>query len=153
MRRPQHVIPNIDTKATATNAAAMLQNYHRMRAIARRPIVTGAGPLTGMPASAPEAGRTERHMVEAINARAFVDAATQAAQTVREVYGEEKYTILKCLYLGAPVTAENIMLRLGMSNTAYYHAKEDALVGFAEAFPVDWGELLVVSGGDRHESN
>jgi hypothetical protein len=35
------------------------------------------------------------------------------------------------------------MERLGMQSTAYYHAKEDALIAFAEIWPPSPSELLV----------
>lgn len=137
----QGIRSQIDGKATAANARAVLQDYEFKRTIARRNNGLRSPVIDAMP-HATENAAQERAIVDQVDAAEFVAACDKALATIK-AKDTEQATILKLLYFGPILTAQALMERLAMSNTAYYHAKERALVAFAEVFPNRWGELLV----------
>lgn len=137
----QGIQSQIDRKATAANAEAVLRDYEFKRTIARRSNSLRSPVIDAMP-HATENAAHERAIVDQVDAAEFV---AECDKTLAAIKGQdaEQATILKLLYFGPILTAQALMERLAMSNTAYYHAKQKALLSFAQLFPPRWGELLV----------
>lgn len=136
----------LDHEETAKNAERLLSDFRHRKAKSRRAEVMGLkSPLMdGMPRNDSVENGTETKLIAELSDQEFVQRVRRAIECIES---DESRVILRCLYIDRPVTAENIMMRLGMSTTAYYHAKEEALVAFAEVWPPVPSELLVY----RHE--
>lgn len=140
----------IDGKATAANAEAVLRDYEFKRSLARRNQVLRSPVMDSMPHATDNAAR-ERVIVNQLDAAEFV-AECDAALAALKAQDAEQATIIQLLYFGPILTAQALMERLAMSNTAYYNAKQKALVAFAQLFPPRWGELLVFKEGGAKDA-
>ncbi|WP_203663781.1 ArpU family phage packaging/lysis transcriptional regulator [Lacticaseibacillus sp. 53-4] len=140
-RLVQTYFRRLDHEETAKNAERLLSDFRHREAKSKRAEVMGMkSPLMdGMPRNDSVENRTETKLVAELSDQEFVHRVRRALECIES---EESRVILRCLYIDRPVTAENIMIRLSMSNTAYYHAKEEALVAFAEVWPPEPSELL-----------
>lgn len=141
-RLVQSYFRRLDHEKTAKNAERLLSDFRHREAKSKRAEVMGLmSPLMdGMPRNDSVENGTETKLVNELSDQEFVERVRRAIECIEN---EESRVILRCLYIDRPVTAENIMIRLGMSTTAYYHAKEEALVAFAEVWPPVPSELLV----------
>ncbi|WP_203624633.1 ArpU family phage packaging/lysis transcriptional regulator [Lacticaseibacillus sp. 866-1] len=141
-RLVQSYFRRLDHEETAKNAERLLSDFRHREAKSKRAEVMGLkSPLMdGMPRNDSVENRTETKLVAELSDQEFVHRVRRALECIES---EESRVILRCLYIDRSVTAENIMMRLGMSTTAYYHAKEKALVAFAEVWPPVPSELLV----------
>lgn len=144
MKKPYSSLDErINKKATAANAEKVLKDYRHMKALAHRGNSLQSVRLSDMPSGTPDPHSNERIIIKALNATEFVDECDKALAAIKESQEHYIYEILFLLYFVTPATtAENIMLRMSMATTAYYHAKQFGLVTFAELFPDTWGELL-----------
>ncbi|MFD1441209.1 ArpU family phage packaging/lysis transcriptional regulator [Lacticaseibacillus hegangensis] len=140
-RLVQTYFRRLDHEETAKNAERLLSDFRHREAKSKRAEVMGLkSPLMdGMPRNDSVENGTETKLIAELSDQEFVQRVRRAIECIES---EESRVILRCLYIDRPVTAENIMIRLSMSNTAYYHAKEEALVAFAEVWPPEPSELL-----------
>lgn len=132
----------LDRRATADRADMVLGDYRHRRAKAKRAeIVALQSPnLDGMPSSPSVENRVESKILHQLSDCEFVGRVDAVLECIED---QEARTLLKLLYTGRPMTGEAIMERMSMSNTAYYRARENALVAFAEVWPPAPSELLV----------
>lgn len=141
-RLVQPYFRRLDREATAKNAERLLGDFRHREQKAKRADVLGlASPsLDGMPRNDTVENTVEGRIVEHLSDKEFTERVRRAIECIES---DEAKVILCGLYIGRPLTAEALMERLAMSNTAYYHAKEEALVAFAEVWPPVPSELLV----------
>lgn len=132
----------LDHVETAKNADRLLLDYRHREQKAKRADVMGlmSPSLDGMPRNDTVENTVESRVVGHISDSEFVERVKRAIECIEN---DESKLILRSLYIGRPITAEALMDRLAMSTTAYYHAKENALVAFAEVWPPVPSELLV----------
>jgi ArpU family phage transcriptional regulator len=131
---------HIDEKRTAANAEALLLDYRHRQAVAKRSELALQSPiLDGMP-SVSNLHSTEENIIRGLDDQNFI---AQCRRVIAAINNEEYQHILNWLYITPLPTVQVIMERLGMSTTAYYHAKQHALVAFAELWPPSPSELLV----------
>lgn len=143
MRRlVQTYASRLDHEATAENAERLLGDFRHRKQKSKRPDVAGlkSPSLDGMPRNDTVENTAESRIVDHLSDQQFVE---QVERALERIESDEARLILRGLYIGRPITAEALMERLAMSNTAYYHAKEEALVAFAEVWPPVPSELLV----------
>jgi ArpU family phage transcriptional regulator len=141
-RLVQTYFSRLDRKATAENADLVLGDYRHRRQKARRNDVASIGSpsMDGMPKTASVANGQENMVVNHLGDAEFVAKVDTAIECIED---DDQRAVLKLLYISHQLTAEAIQERLHMSNTAYYHTKEDALIAFAEVWPPQPSELLV----------
>lgn len=142
MRIVQTYWRRLDHEATAANAEAVLMDYRHRKAKAKRNEITIQSPrMDGMPRSPSTENAQENKILRDLEDGEFCQ---QCDRVINAIESSEGRTILKLLYtVDRPPKVESIMERLGMQSTAYYHAKEDALIAFAEIWPPSPSELLV----------
>ncbi|WP_057821920.1 ArpU family phage packaging/lysis transcriptional regulator [Schleiferilactobacillus perolens] len=142
MRIVQTYWRRLDHEATATNAKAVLMDYRHRKHKAKRNEVTIQSPqMDGMPRSPSTENAQENKILRDLEDGEFCH---QCDRVISAIESSEGRTILRLLYtVGRPPKVESIMEQLGMQSTAYYHAREDALVAFAELWPPSPSELLV----------
>ncbi|MFT8412311.1 MAG: ArpU family phage packaging/lysis transcriptional regulator [Schleiferilactobacillus perolens] len=142
MRVVQTYWRRLDHEATAANAEFVLMDYrHRKQKSKRNEITLQSPAIDGMPRSPSTENSQENKLLKYLNDWDFV---AQCDRAIESVENDESRTILKLLYTtDYPVKVQTIMDRLGMETTAYYHAKQDALIAFAEVWPPSPSELLV----------
>ncbi|MCI1912946.1 MAG: hypothetical protein LKJ06_07925 [Schleiferilactobacillus harbinensis] len=142
MRIVQTYWRRLDHEATATNAEAVLMDYRHRKHKAKRNEVTIQSPqMDGMPRSPSTENAQENKILRDLEDGEFCQ---QCDRVISAIESSEGRTILRLLYtVGRPPKVESIMEQLGMQSTAYYHAREDALVAFAELWPPSPSELLV----------
>lgn len=141
-RLVQSYFRRLDREATAKNAEGLLGDFRHREQKAKRADVLGlkSPAMDGMPRNDTVENSAERRIISHLSDQEFVDRVKRAVECIES---DEQRKILIGLYIGHPVKAETIMEALGMSTTAYYHAKEEALVAFAEVWPPIPSELLV----------
>lgn len=142
MRIVQTYWRRLDHEATAANAEAVLMDYRHRKAKAKRNEITIQSPrMDGMPRSPSTENAQENKILRDLEDGEFCQ---QCDRVINAIESSEGRTILKLLYtVDRPPKVESIMERLGMQSTAYYHAKDDALIAFAEIWPPSPSELLV----------
>lgn len=142
MRIVQTYWRRLDHEATAANAEAVLMDYRHRKAKAKRNEITIQSPrMDGMPRSPSTENAQENKILRDLEDGEFCQ---QCDRVINAIESSEGRTILKLLYtVDRPPKVESIMERIGMQSTAYYHAKEDALIAFAEIWPPSPSELLV----------
>lgn len=130
----------IDMKRTAANVEELLADYRHRNALTKRNLFALRSPqLDGMP-SVSNLHSTEENIIRGLDDQNFI---AQCRRVIAAINNEEYQHILNWLYITPLPTVQVIMERLGMSTTAYYHAKQHALVAFAELWPPSPSELLV----------
>ena len=141
-RLVQSYFRRLDHEETAKNAERLLSDFRHREAKSKRAEVMGLkSPLMdGMPRNDTTDNSVERRITDHLSDQEFVERVRRAIECIES---DEAKVILCGLYIGRPLTAEALMERMAMSNTAYYHAKEEALVAFAEVWPPFPSELLV----------
>lgn len=141
-RLVQSYFRRLDREATAENAEGLLSDFRHREQKAKRADVLGlkSPAMDGMPRNDTVENTAESRIVDHLSDQQFVERVKRAIECIES---DEARLILRGLYIGRPITAEALMDRLAMSNTAYYHAKEEALVAFAEVWPPVPSELLV----------
>lgn len=141
-RLVQSYFRRLDREATAENAEGLLSDFRHREQKAKRADVLGlkSPAMDGMPRNETVENTAEGRIVEHLSDKEFTERVRRAIECIES---DEAKVILCGLYIGRPLTAEALMERLAMSNTAYYHAKEEALVAFAEVWPPVPSELLV----------
>lgn len=141
-RLVQTYFRRLDHEETAKNAERLLGDFRHRENKAKRADVLGlqSPTIDGMPRNELVENSAERRIISHLSDQEFVDRVKRAVECIES---DEQRKILIGLYIGHPVKAETIMEALGMSTTAYYHAKEEALVAFAEVWPPIPSELLV----------
>lgn len=141
-RLVQSYFRRLDREATAENAERLLGDFRHREQKAKRADVLGlkSPAMDGMPSNDTVENTAEGRIVEHLSDKEFTERVRRAIECIES---DEAKVILCGLYIGRPLTAEALMERLAMSNTAYYHAKEEALVAFAEVWPPVPSELLV----------
>lgn len=141
-RLVQSYFRRLDREATAENAEGLLSDFRHREQKAKRADVLGlkSPAMDGMPRNDTVENSVERRITDHLSDQEFVERVKRAVECIES---DEQRKILIGLYIGHPVKAETIMEALGMSTTAYYHAKEEALVAFAEVWPPIPSELLV----------
>ncbi|QFQ91004.1 DUF1492 domain-containing protein [Lacticaseibacillus manihotivorans] len=132
----------LNRKETAANADAELKDYRHRHQKSRRPEVAGlkSPSLDGMPRTDSIENGQEGKLLGHLSDQEFCQQVVRAIECIED---DDQRTILTLLYITKPITAEAIQQRLHMSNTAYYHKLEDALVSFAEVWPPIPSDLLV----------
>ncbi|MCI1894784.1 MAG: DUF1492 domain-containing protein [Lactobacillus sp.] len=141
-RLVQTYFRRLDHEETAKNAERLLGDFRHRENKAKRADVLGlkSPAMDGMPRNDTVENTAESRIVDHLSDQQFVERVKRAIECIES---DEARLILRGLYIGRPITAEALMDRLAMSNTAYYHAKEEALVAFAEVWPPVPSELLV----------
>ena len=141
-RLVQSYFRRLDHEETAKNAERLLSDFRHREAKSKRAEVMGMkSPLMdGMPRNDTTDNSVERRITDHLSDQEFVERVKRALECIED---DTSRLILQGLYIGRPIKAEALMERLTMSNTAYYHAKEEALVAFAEVWPPVPSELLV----------
>jgi len=141
-RLVQSYFRRLDHEETAKNAERLLVDFRHREQKAKRADVLGlkSPAMDGMPRNDSTENSMERRITSHLSDQEFVERVKRAIECIES---DEARLILRGLYIGRPITAEALMERLAMSNTAYYHAKEEALVAFAEVWPPVPSELLV----------
>lgn len=141
-RLVQSYFMRLDREATAKNAERLLGDFRHREQKAKRADVLGlqSPTMDGMPRNETVENSAERRIISHLSDQEFVERVKRALECIED---DTSRLILQSLYICRPIKAEALMERLTMSNTAYYHAKEEALVAFAEVWPPVPSELLV----------
>lgn len=144
---------HLDAKATAANAAAVLEDYTHQRSRAKAYEFVGGQNFDGMPRSKTVDNTNERVITNRIGAAEFVALCDQIIEDIRHepfyrVDANEVADVLKYAYFRPLPTVAAIQDRLNISAATYHRRKQAGLIAFAESWPPTWGSLLVYKNGD-----